>query len=226
MRSVVLLMTAALLGCNGEEEVVPARASAAPPGAVIRIGPSEYLSEPQYILDTQIDAWVETVALLEPEETRRSWRRKALTNISLPIAVAAALLPEERALAREEAGALRELLVSEQPLPDGAPEVHVLEGHGLQLHLPVWGTARSLPVGEWSGIVEIPGGFAILRRVSEDPQEGWKGSSAVTLQILLVHFIPAGEAENLIEDARAKLGVTPLDPPGWDGILPAFYEFE
>jgi len=225
MRPVALLMTTTLLACS-EEPAPPAATLAPPPGAVIQIGPSEFLDEPHYVLDTQIDPWVETIALLEPDETRRSHRRKALTNISLPIAVAGALLPEERALARQQAGALRESLVSGQPLPEGAPPVHHVTGHALQLQLPIWGTARALAVGEWSGVVEFPGGFAVLRRVSEDPEEAWQGSSPVTLELLLVHFIPPEEVVSLIDDARPKLGVTPLNPPDWDGILPRFYEFE
>ena len=76
MRPVALLMTTTLLACS-EEPAPPAATLAPPPGAVIQIGPSEFLDEPHYVLDTQIDPWVETIALLEPDETRRSHRRKA-----------------------------------------------------------------------------------------------------------------------------------------------------
>ena len=36
----------------------------------------------------------------------------------------------------------------------------------------------------------------------------------------------AAEAELMIDDARPKLGVRPLDPPGWEGILPEYYVYE
>lgn len=202
------------------------RAAPPPEGAVVQIGPSSYLPEPYYIFDDEIEAWVDTVSLVEPEESPRSWRRKALTNVNLPTTVAAALFPGERALARERAAALRELLLAEQPLPGDAPEPYEIAGHSAQLELALWGTAIRTPVGEWSELVEVPGAFMILRRTTPEPAEGWRGSSSIGAEILAVHFVPPSEVEALIEDSRAKLGVLPLEPPGWDGILPAHYEFE
>ncbi len=205
---------------------VTAPAVTPPEDAVVQIGPSEYLAEPRFILASEIDRWVETVSLIEPAETRRSWRRKALTNINLPIAVAAAILPEERLAAREEAAQLRELLVAGRPLPSDAPPLQHRTGHCLELGLPLWGSARELAPLEWSSLVEVPGGFAVLRRLSPDPDHPWRGSDPIEVELLLVPYLSPETTEAMIADARPKLGVHALNPPGWDGILPAFYEYE
>lgn len=232
MRPALLLLPLALLGCSPSEpgrptdEPDPAPSFTPPPGAVIQIGPGEYLSEPVYVLDQEIDRWVPTVAMIEPQETRRSHRRKALTNINLNTAIAAALFPEEREAARAEVASLRELLVADRPLPEGAPPITRVSGNGLDLQIVLWGAAIELPIGEWSDLIEVRGGFAVVRRLSEEPPGGWRGYHEVAIDAVLLNFVPPETFDDIVNDARPKLGVVPLEPEGWSGILPAYFEYE
>ena len=231
MRPLALLLAAALAGCGANDSTdpppeAPPKPPAGPPGAVLQIGPGDYLTEPVYVYAEEIDRWVDTIALIEPHESRRSWRRKAMTNINLNIAVAGALFPEERAAAREEVAALRELLVADRPLPEGAPPITRVSGNGVDLQLVLWGAAVELPIGEWSDVIEVKGGFAVVRRLSEEPPGGWRGFHEVAIDAVLINFVPPEAFEEIVDDARPKLGVIPLKPEGWEGILPAHYEYE
>lgn len=196
-----------------------------PAGAVVRVGPGETSLEPVYVLDREIDRWVDTVARLEPEETRRSWRRKAL-KICLERAVVAALFPDERAAARAQIGSLREPLVAGRELPDDAPHLERARGHALDLHPFVWGAAVELEAGRWSEVLELPGSFVVVRPLDPSPEGGWKPHHQLRVELLRVPFVRPEEVGPLILDARPELGVTPLNPPGWEDILPAYYEFE
>jgi hypothetical protein len=222
------LVVPLLCACDGDPEPSGAAAEFPPPpaGAVLALGPSDYIAEPYYVMADEIDRWVETVAIYEPEETSRSWRRKALTNIALPTAVGAAIFPEDRRIAKEKFRALRELVLAERPLPGDGPQIEREHGHGLEIGLATWGIASKLDVGEWSEVFEVVGGFRMVRRVSEDPPDGFGPATPVSIEVLSLRYIPMAETQFVIEDARKKLGVTPLNPPGWDGILPEFYAYE
>lgn len=199
---------------------------APPAGAVLALGPGEFLSEPFYVMDTEIDRWVDTIAAFEPEEVLRSWRRKAMTNIVLPRAVGAAIYPEDRLIAKESIMSLRELALASRDLPADGPQLERLHGHGLEIGISAWGTACELEQGVWSDVFEVVGGFQMLRRVSEVPPGGFNAGTQVSIERIEVRYIPMEATMEVIEDARKKLGVTPLNPPGWDGVLPELYVYE
>ncbi|MDA1264316.1 MAG: hypothetical protein O2816_04470 [Planctomycetota bacterium] len=212
--------------CDDEVQEHAPPAIEVPADAVVQIGPGEYLAEPVFIHAAEIERWVRTVSLLEPDETERSWRRKALANISLPVAVVRAVFPGESGAAYEEILALREHLVAGRELPEGAAPIEERTGHAFGHHLSVWGTVIDLERGQWSEVLPIAGGFVVARALTEPPPEGFRPDTPITVETLTVRFVPLEELQAITLDARAKLPVRSLDPPGWEGILPAFYEFE
>lgn len=228
MRSILLLLLGlGCIGCSDSKETEATEpAWDVPEDAVVQIGPGEYFAEPVFIRTGEIERWVDTVSRLEPEESLRSWKRKALTNINMPIAIAGALVPEERLAARDLMAELRPLLLAGEPLPEYAPEVEHRTGNAIELELPIWGTAVLLPTeGVWSEVIETRGGFAMVRRAAPSETD-FSPIEPLHVELFLCRYLHPIEAEAMIEDARPKLGVRSLELKGWEGILPAYYEFE
>lgn len=191
---------------------------APPEGAVIGVGPS-------WILAEEVDRWVDTVALLEPTETRPSWRRKALTNLVLPSKIAALLVPEERKQARAAAESVQQALRSQGTLPDSFPEpLNTAAGDVYAVGLGRWIMARGLPLGEWSEIFEEAGTFLIMR-VLEAPDAGdWKPNTAIRIEYVHVPYLrPEDQPALLVEQAREQILIRAVTPE-WEWILPQYYQ--
>lgn len=209
----------------GPAPPAPVHAPPPPEGAVIRIGPGEYLSEPHWILAQEVDRWIATIALLEPEESRSSWRRKALTNIVLPMRVASAIFPEDRESVRERLERVRARLVAGQGPGEGLA-LERFSGDFQDVGLDVWGVAGELSPGEWSEVVETVGGWRLVRLVDAPPREEWNGGTRVTVEVLSMTYLrPEDDPYRLLHDARAQLGLRVTDP-AWEWILPKVYQYE
>jgi len=192
---------------------------------VIQIGPGDYLDQPAWILASDVDRWLGYIALLEPDETRPSWRRKALHHIVVPMRVAAAVYPQEREEARIAAQALLERLVAGEPLPPDAPALEEIHGHGKEIGLERWCVASELRDSGWSEVFEIIGGYCILRIVDAPPREEWLADTRISIEHLTLPYLPAEGAKELIEGARRQLGLAVVDPE-WEWILPKHYIYE
>lgn len=218
-----LALAAAAAACAPEPEPSPAP----PPGAVLRIGPGGYLAEPGWILADEVDRWVPAVALVEPEETKPSWRRKALTNIVLPLRIAALLFPDEREEARRLVEEARAILAAGGELdPDGPLRVERVQGSFRQVGLDSWGVAYENPGGDWSEVFETIGGWRTVRTIRAPEPGGWNVRAEVVVEHVTGMFLRReDDPHTLIHDARDKLGVVVVDPE-WEWILPKLYQYD
>jgi hypothetical protein len=211
LKALVLIALGACAQPDGEAPVPPE-------GAVIGVGPT-------WILEQEVDRWLDTVALLEPLDTLPSWRRKALTNLVLPRKIAALLVPAERRLARVQAERAHEALHTRGSLPEGFPEpLESVTGGVYEVGLERWIMARGLPLGEWSEILEEAGTF-LLMRVLEAPEEGdWHARTTIHIEYVHVPYLRAEDQPGLlVEQAREQLQIWAVIPE-WEWILPQYYQ--
>ncbi len=189
-----------------------------PQGAVVGVGST-------WILEEEVDRWIDTIALLEPTETRPSWRRKALTNVVIPIKLAQLLVPAERELARQRALEVRKVLQTQDTLPADWPEtIESKTGRAFDVGLQHWLTAHELPLGQWSDIQEEPGAFLILRVLSAPPAEDWVANTPVEIEFVQIHYIRTeDDPKLLVEQMRERTHIWAVDPE-WEWILPQYYQ--
>lgn len=206
------LITLCACADQGPEPGVP------PAGAVIGVGPS-------WILAEEVDRWVDTVALLEPTETRASWRRKALTNLVLPSKIAALLVPEERQQARAAAESAQQALRTQGTLPESFPEpLTTAAGDVTEVGLGRWIMAHGLPLGEWSEVFEEAGTFLIMRVLEAPDAEDWKPNTAIRIEYVHVPYLrPEDQPALLVDQAREQILIRAVTPE-WEWILPQYYQ--
>lgn len=210
-----------LTDCGGEP---PAPPSVPPPGAVLQIGPGEYLAEPGWIYAEEVDRWVDTIAMIQPTETRLSWRRKSLTNIVLPMREVALIFPQECADIQREVQALH-LAALAGELAD--EHVERTTGHALELGLDRWGVALTLPVGEWSEVFETLAGFSFLRVVEAPPRAEWKANTRIVVEHVTRRCLPPEDINATVVDIMNDLRVHAVDSDSeWEWILPKYYEYK
>jgi len=227
LRSRVIVGSGLAAGCIvigvyacGDEP--PAAPIVPPPGAVLQVGPGEYLAEPGWIYAAEVDRWVDTIAMIQPTETRLSWRRKSLTNIVLPMRELALLYPAELAQSQLEVQVLHAAALASE-LED--EHVERSSGHMLEVGLDRWGVARTLPMGEWSEVFETLAGFCFLRVVEAPPPGEWKGNTKIVIEHVTSYYLPREEIQAAVEDVMSKLKVRAVDPD-WEWILPKFYVYQ
>ncbi|MEE8467292.1 MAG: hypothetical protein V3T22_02495, partial [Planctomycetota bacterium] len=186
-------------------------------------GPGEYLAEPGWIYAEEVDRWVDTIAMIQPTETRLSWRRKSLTNIILPMREVALIFPEKCAQVRRDVQALHVAALAGELADE---HVERTFGHALEVGLDRWGVARTLAVGEWSEVFETLAGFSFLRLVEAPPTEEWEATTKIVIEHVTRYFLPLEEIHAKVEDIMNKLRVHAVDPDSeWEWILPKYYEY-
>lgn len=188
-----------------------------PTGTVIVVG-----DEP--ILASEILAWVDTIALVEPSHTRPDHLRKALTNLVLHKKVARQILPEECERARQKAvRALADLSNSEGLSSEGPQLVRVTgtwNDIDQDIGLDRWGAARKPGSGQWQ-LMETLGGWTVMR-ASQTPAE-WLPNSDVTIEHVTFYYLEPATMKKEIEAALGKLPIRVIDPE-WRHILPVYYD--
>jgi len=210
---------ATLMACDGEP---PAAEIVIPPGAVLQLGPGEFLAEPGWIYAEEVDRWVDTIALVQPTETRISWRRKSLTNLVLPMREVALIYPDERA---ETQRAVQELHAAALAGELADSHVERATGHILEVGLDRWGVARTLRVGEWSEVFETVAGFSFLRLVEAPLVEEWVPTTKIVIEHVTVYYLEREMLHATVEDIVNQMKVKAVDPE-WEWILPKFYEYK
>jgi hypothetical protein len=186
-----------VLGCVPEEPAAPRPAP--PPGTVL-------LVDGLPLAAGELAPMCADILALYPEFATVHARRLALTNEFLPRLAARARDPQGCQRAREEcerASARLDALV---------PQSEEGTFHGLGLSL--WSAARHLPVGEWSGPLELAGRWLRLRldeRIeSADPRE-----ERLRVSVLEFPFLDDKAVEEAID--RAHLVIVDA---GFDEAVP------
>jgi hypothetical protein len=202
------LIALALAGCGGAAPAVEDW----PEGTVVAV------DDIPILLD-QVDlasVWIERI---DPVASPHQLRRLALTNVSLPRAIAEAMAePGAREEARRKAlEALEQLRGGTWPDPPGEDGGYgeVDEGNWQLFGIPLWGTATDLARNEWSGPFEEPGRFVVVR-VLERRDMPHTAAIVVKLDALVFSYLPDGA---MIETAMDDHRMTIVDPD-WFEIVP------
>lgn len=202
---------------GGSQTALPAEVEW-PEGTVLAIG-----GEP--ITAQEIDRYVDMVHLIEPHLVKRDHRRKALSNVILPIAIGRALVPEtDRQAAFQEAERLASAAKETGTVPEGAAEVQYLTGTWKEVGMTVWNETRSTSPGSFSGVIETPGAwtFVHLLATTTEPGEAFSPTTVVTMQRYDVYYYDREGMRDLIQDGFDNLRVEVVDPE-WEAVVPPLY---
>ena len=164
----------------------------------------------------EIDQHLELIHLIEPHLVESDHRRKALTNIVLPVVAGRVLYPEERQAAFERAQALAAEAREVGRAPEGAPEPLYLTGTWLEVGMPVWDEARRTEAGSFSGVVETPGAWTFVHvlAVGAEPGEAFGPMTQVTVQRYDVPYIEREATRDMLQSAMDQLGSRSSIPSG------------
>ncbi|MCP3918199.1 MAG: hypothetical protein GY711_21830 [bacterium] len=189
-----------------------------PAGAILRV-------DAGYVYANEVDAFVETIGLIEPDESLPSLRRKALANICMPRAVARQLDPQAYERARQEVSTLYEAVLAGEGLATDGPQIEKLEGHWRsEFGMDVWGLARSETEGIWSDVHETVGGFTFFRVVSAPPSEEWDLNTRITIERVFVPYLPPEGPFLLLQQAVDQADFEVVDP-AWEELVPAHFKY-
>ena len=204
------LVCAVLLGlvtACGVEQAVPAW----PEGTVEAVD-----GEP--ILASEVDAHVEAMLDLENAFGLTQRRRMVLVNVSLPLAHARRHGGERRAEARRAA---EEWLARLEAGQEVESDWQRLVGNWDQVGLTVWLAARGLEPGAHSGVVELPGRFAVVRLEARD---GARNPALERVQVLLEAFPYTDRLDTVLQDYLG--GELEIVDPAWDEVVPGGLKYE
>ena len=213
----LVLVAAATASCNGGQAAAPVAEH--PSGAVVRAGDI-------YIYAREVESWLSTIALIEVDETEPSLKRKALSNILIPLAVARSLDPAAYEAARERAAGAHETLLAGGELDPTGPQTEELEGIWLRsqgIGLDVWGLARGMPTGEWV-IIESVGAFVVFRVLEAPPYEEWSGGTKIRVEKLVFPYLPPEKPWRLLQQAIDRTEFEVVDPT-YREIVPDHFEY-
>ena len=164
----------ALAGCGAESGTADGAgtAEAATEGAGTSPGRpwpegTVLVAEGQALTADEVDAYVELISMVEPEFVETDHKRKAIANISIPILAARAILPEERLEAFTLAQSYLSTARETGQFPPGV-EPKFMSGTWADVGMVEWEAARKTLQGDFSGLVETPGGWTFLRVVEHE----------------------------------------------------------
>ena len=215
-----LLGASLLAGCGPEPELVagglepPAPHEArfefeTPEGTVMTLD-----GEP--VTKAEVDALAELVARIYPQYTRPHLRRLALLNRIFPLLALAGRHAEARTASPALAADALEL-AEEGRAPGGAIDA---EGDWRDLGFELWSelVARTPELDTWTGPIEIPGRYLVVRIVERPPaghpeQDGWRVS------ILEFPYLPEPSRTAAIEAALDECTLHILEP-SWNEVVP------
>lgn len=212
------LLLGTLPGCGADGDAPPADAAAPtswPEGTALVFGGAPVSVD-------EIDRHLELIHLIEPHLVKSDHRRKALTNIVLPVVAGRVLYPEERQAAFERAQALAAEAREVGRAPESAPEPLYLTGTWLEVGMPVWDEARRTEAGSFSGVVETPGAWTFVHvlAVGAEPGEAFGPMTQVTVQRYDVPYIEREATRDMLQSAMDQLELEIVDPE-WEKVVPA-----
>lgn len=174
------------------------------------------------VLASEVDEWIETIRMVQPDHTLPSLRRRALTNIVLQRAVGASIDPNGRAVAEEMCRRDLELLQQGGELPLEGPQVqrfHENWNSDVDIGLDRWGKGREVGAGTWT-MFETIGGYTAMRLVSEPPS--WRMDTPVAIEHVTHYYLPTEGMHDILEAAMDEAVIEIVDPT-WERYLPTHY---
>lgn len=205
------LLPAVLLACGLASSCDPAvEARSWPEGTVVAVGE-------QPISSAEVDRHLEAMGALDPAYTQPHRRRLALVEVEMPLAFGRSQASEEeRAAARAEAESWEARRLAGEL---SGPRVAATVGTWADLGMDVWLVARELEPGEASGVVELPGRFAVVE-VQERDHDPYAGKERFGVRV--ESFWYASDLPTLTTEMLE--GTLEIVDPAWDPIVPGFWK--
>lgn len=175
----------------------------------------------------RIDRHLDLIHVIEPHLVKNDHRRKALTNIVLPVVAGESLFPEERQASFVRAQAMAAAARETGDVPADAPEPTYLTGTWRDVGMTVWDVARTVEPGSFSGVIETPGAWTFVHVLATgvEPGEEFGPLTPVTVQRYDVPYIEREATRDLVQSALDQLPLEIIDPD-WESIVPAAYLYQ
>jgi len=168
----------------------------------------------------EVDAHVDALLDIKPAFNLIHRRRLIVMNWAFPLAFgrARAGAARERARARAESRMAARELGPSAPAPSASG---IVEGNRDGLGLDLWLVARRLEAGQNSGIVELPGRFALVELIDRDHR---RNPALENFSLRLESFNYVDDPRTLVTDCmEAKLEIV---DPLWREIVPGIYKYK
>ena len=173
----------------------------------------------------EVDAVGSAYAILEPMDTPLELRKLALTGSIFPRIAARSIDEKRRAEAEEQAKTYLRALEA-GTLPEG-PLAGPIEigrtGNFRDLGFDIWRAAIELEPGPWSGVLETPGAYHLLR-VKSRKEASLAGMTTLTIGAFDFPFVQVETARADIEAALDRSHLTIVDPE-WRDAVPAAWRY-
>jgi hypothetical protein len=205
-------------GCEKSGAAAAAPKRDLPPGTVLVLDDVPIRAE-------EVDAVGSAYAILEPMDTPLQLRRLALTGSIFPRIAARSVDPKRRAeaedLAKTYLRALEAGTLPEGPLA-GPIEID-RSGNFREIGFDLWRAALDLEPGHWSGVLETPGSFHVLR-VKDRKEGSLAGLTRLTIGAFDFPFVQVETAKADLEAALDRARLTIVDP-AWRDAVPAAWRY-
>ncbi len=205
----LILMSALLGACS------PSKTEAAswPTGTVLVLNDVP-------VLEADVDLHTEALLDIKPSFSEIHRRRLVALHWALPMAYGHSLAGSAREEARRTGEAWLEARATEPPAPLVRREEDLV-GNWDILGLDNWLIARDLEAGDSTGLVELPGRFAVIDLVARD------GNKLPALE----QFVLRIESFDYVEDPGALVldlqqGNLEIVDPAWREIIPGIYKYK
>lgn len=205
-----------LAGCSGGgDDPVPA-APAPPEGTVISI-------DQVHLTADDIDRWLPAIELIDPHLVKASQRRRAFSNIVLPLAAGAALDPASRDEAFGRAQSILATTRETGTVPEGTPEPQVLTGTFVEVGLAPWAMALEMQIPSYSELFETPGAWTFFKLIASNAEPGqFDGRTELTIVRYDIPYLPREATRTVVYEGMEQLPIRAYDPD-WEAIIPPVY---
>ncbi|MFT7487399.1 MAG: hypothetical protein ACI9F9_003260 [Candidatus Paceibacteria bacterium] len=172
------------------------------------------------IHESEVDAHIDALLDIKPEYIKNHRRRLLLINWTFPMARGIQVSGADRKAARLEA---LDWMAAQEMAP-GAPPAAMegdLVGNWDLVGFDTWLMARELEIGDSSGLVELPGQYAIIRMIDRDRPKN-KAHEQMVLRVRTFPYVdsPKGLLEECMESSLE------IVDPAWNEIVPGTYKYK
>ena len=173
----------------------------------------------------EVDAVGSAYAILEPMDTPLQLRKLALTGSIFPRLAARSIDPAKRTQAEELAKTyLRALEAGSLPEGPLAGPIEIdRSGTFRDLGFDLWRGIVDLEPGRWSGILETPGCYHVVR-VKDRKEASLAVRARLTIGVFDFPFVQVETAKADLEAALDRAHLTIVDPE-WRDAVPAAWRY-